>query len=740
MDGRLKGMLAAAVIVAASSGAGAGEPSPATPPGPDVAAAARAELGLRAVTLDLVDLNVAGELITAQLAIEGRPRVLELTPHSSRAAGYEVRAQLEDGSWVDVEPSPVRTLRGTVAGVPGAAVAAAWLDEGLFAYVRMPGGVNYWVEPVGQRIGVDARLHAVYHEDDVIPTGASCGADALHAAVNFVGEQPAGEGGVAGSGGPLCTAELACDADFDYYTDWGSDVTAVEDRINLVIDTVNLQYELQVGITHLITTILVRTSDASDPYTLTDPGGLLNQFRNVWVANHGNIQRDIAELFTGKNLDGSVIGIAWLSAVCESLGYSVVQSDFNGSFSCATDLTAHELGHNWAAGHCSCPGFTMNPSITCANSFSATSQGTIAGFRNTRDCLDCTGSLAFTFPSGTPETVSPDGGTVIDMIVGPEGSDPQPGTGIFHMIVDGGPLLDFPMTETAPNEYTITLPAFACGSVVDYSFTAETTEGDLVTSPPGAPENSYMAVAAVEIATVFTDDFEVNLGWTVSGNAADGHWERAIPISINVCDRGNPGGDADGSGQCYLTDNTNQTCNSDVDDGSTTLTSPIMDASQGAAVISYERWFNNAFGDFPFEDTFIVEVSDDGGSSWSLLEAVGPIGEEVSGGWFRKVFGITSAGISATDQFRIRFTANDLINGSIVEAGVDAVTLRTVNCGADPNCPWDLDGGGDVGINDFLTLLGSWGPNPGHPADFDGDGEVGITDFLKLLGVWGPCP
>ena len=55
-------------------------------------------------------------------------------------------------------------------------------------------------------------------------------------------------------------------------------------------------------------------------------------------------------------------------------------------------------------------------------------------------------------------------------------------------------------------------------------------------------------------------------------------------------------------------------------------------------------------------------------------------------------------------------------------------------------CPWDIDGGGGVGITDFLMLLAAWGPNPGHPADFDGDGTVGITDFLDLLAHWGPCP
>ena len=54
-------------------------------------------------------------------------------------------------------------------------------------------------------------------------------------------------------------------------------------------------------------------------------------------------------------------------------------------------------------------------------------------------------------------------------------------------------------------------------------------------------------------------------------------------------------------------------------------------------------------------------------------------------------------------------------------------------------CPWDCGGdlNGDVGIVDFLALLGQWG-DPGS-CDFDGGG-VGIVDFLELLGNWGPCP
>ena len=56
----------------------------------------------------------------------------------------------------------------------------------------------------------------------------------------------------------------------------------------------------------------------------------------------------------------------------------------------------------------------------------------------------------------------------------------------------------------------------------------------------------------------------------------------------------------------------------------------------------------------------------------------------------------------------------------------------------DLTCPWDCgDGDGNVGINDFLSLLAQWG-GPGS-CDFSGTG-VGINDFLKLLANWGDCP
>ncbi|MCZ6836182.1 MAG: M12 family metallo-peptidase, partial [Planctomycetota bacterium] len=207
-----------------------------------------------------------------------------------------------------------------------------------------------------------------------------------------------------------CIAELACDADYEYLQDWGS-VSGVESRINAVINAVNTQYERDVNITHVITTIIVRTSEP-DPYTSSDAVTLLNQFRSHWEANHGNVQRDMAQLFTGKSINGGTIGIAWVGAVCSNYGYSMVESDFNGanSFACTTDLSAHELGHNWGAGHCGCQRprpYTMNSFILCANQFHPRRTiPEIIAFRDSLSCLDSCGGVDPPPPTGCDGTTA----------------------------------------------------------------------------------------------------------------------------------------------------------------------------------------------------------------------------------------------------------------------------------------------------------------------------------------------
>ncbi len=344
-------------------------------------------------------------------------------------------------------------------------------------------------------------------------------------------------------------------------------------------------------------------------------------------------------------------------------------------------------------------------------------------------------TLSFSFPDGHPDFMDPNGGTTIPVIVSGQANTPVPGSGTLYYST-GGPFTEVAMNEVLPNEYEAVFPAFACGATVTYYFSADADSGDTIFSPFSAPDTTYAADAYTGLFIEFRDTFNTDTGWTVEDDAGltSGTWERGEPLGGG--DRGDPANDADGSTKCYVTGIADG--DNDIDGGATTLTSPIMDATDPALSLSYYRWYSNATGADPENDIFVVDVSDDGGANWTNLETVGPSGPGVNGGWIYKQFLVADIpGITNTSQLRVRFTASDLSNPSVVEAGVDAVELSSLFCD-EGTCP-DADGDGEVGINDFLLVIGNWGPNPGHPADLDGDGEVGINDFLLVLGSWGPC-
>lgn len=351
--------------------------------------AERANEALSLLASEVVALDIEAEpgaALSIVIPVAAVPLTLDLWPHSVRSALYDLVTQLPDGSYESLEPGPIRTLRGVVRDAEGSVVAGSLNHDGLTARVNFADGREYWIEPLGQRVaGASIEHHLVYRRGDVIPGEWTCAAADARRHDLRMGSAPSASG--MACGGSLCLAEFAADADFEYFENYGS-VAAVEARINAVVNAVNVQFERDVEITHEITTIIVRTFEP-DPYTSTDPDVLLSQFRSQWLVNHQDIPHDLAELFTGKNLDGNVIGIAWLWGVCRNVRYSLVQSDFSNTFQCVTDLSAHEMGHNWGAGHCTCSGWTMNSSITCANRFHATSTvPDIVSFRDSRTCLE----------------------------------------------------------------------------------------------------------------------------------------------------------------------------------------------------------------------------------------------------------------------------------------------------------------------------------------------------------------
>jgi hypothetical protein len=240
--------------------------------------------------------------------------------------------------------SPVGfTYRGTVAGEPGSD-ARLLIHERLFlGYIRTREDVvlmdpAYLYEP-----GAPAGTIVAYRDKDVqAEFRGTCGvAPAMPATARAAESPPAAEATVR-----LRRVELATDADGEFFQANG-------DRSNLIIEglvnVVDGLYANELGLKLEIVFQTVFTNAATDPYTTSDAGVLLEQFRAEWNANRGGIRRDVAHLFTGKNLLHSTVGIAYLDTVCNDPGYAYSLS--RGTTASAAKILAHEIAHNFGARH-----------------------------------------------------------------------------------------------------------------------------------------------------------------------------------------------------------------------------------------------------------------------------------------------------------------------------------------------------------------------------------------------------
>lgn len=194
---------------------------------------------------------------------------------------------------------------------------------------------------------------------------------------------------------------------------------------------------------------------------------------------------------------------------------------------------------------------------------------------------------------------------------------------------------------------------------------------------------SCQSIACVPAS--FSDTFETNLGWTVSTTASTGAWERANPVGTAAQSED----DHTASGTlCYVTGAAGGALgDNDIDNGTTTLTSPTLNLT-GGGTISYWRWYSNAAGAAPNTETFRVDVSNNNGSSWVNVETIGPSGAGTSGGWIQHEFDVSTF-VTPTNQVKVRFIAEDLPAnlGSIVEAGVDDFAVTPTDC--NNNCVAD---------------------------------------------------
>ena len=226
-------------------------------------------------------------------------------------------------------------------------------------------------------------------------------------------------------------------------------------------------------------------------------------------------------------------------------------------------------------------------------------------------------------------------------------------------------------TSLAPH-FSLSIDPAACTTILYF---------DLELRYSGKVRRSTFAVRVGEDEPVILldDDFESDLGWTSDhGAATQGYWVRQDPIGVRDGQSrlANPEDDTSPAGTaCYVTGNgelsgRKDENNNDVDGGAVILLSPPFGRQHMLSMtLSYDRWYY----DVSSGNTLRVEVSNDGGLGWTLLEQL--IYDD--GGWVTRNYDL-SALLPPSDNMRLRFRADDDFSDDAVEAAVDEVRVEGV--------------------------------------------------------------
>ena len=171
---------------------------------------------------------------------------------------------------------------------------------------------------------------------------------------------------------------ISTDADKEWFQKYGANSNA---EIAAILNAAEAVYERELGLRFA----LVKNHtyvDGSSPYVSSNASVLLRSFQ-ANTANSKNLgirdetfhqDVDVKYLFSGRNLDGTTVGLAYIGAACWSpkQAYGLVQ-DVRRDYNITTFM--HELGHTLGASHDTTErSGIMYPSLGLKNRFSEISK------------------------------------------------------------------------------------------------------------------------------------------------------------------------------------------------------------------------------------------------------------------------------------------------------------------------------------------------------------------------------
>ena len=268
----------------------------------------------------------------------------------------------------------MQIYRGSLAGSPDS-WARIVIADGLPQGLVFDGTEMYAIESEGGEARI-YRLADIHVEPGTLACGhagmATSGAELLQTVIDET--RPV----VLAAQGATSEIDVAVVADFEFASDKGSNAeAAIITRMNNVDGIFSSQLGVQINVGRVD---VFASSD--DPFTdQTNASSLLDEVADFRFDSAAQRANGLTHLFTGRNLDGSTVGIAFGGALCRNrFGAGLTQA--TGSVTLDSLIVAHELGHNFGSphdgtsdGNCeSTPQtFLMAPSINGSDTFSSCS-------------------------------------------------------------------------------------------------------------------------------------------------------------------------------------------------------------------------------------------------------------------------------------------------------------------------------------------------------------------------------
>ncbi len=346
-----------------------------------------------------------------------------------------------------------------------------------------------------------------------------------------------------------------------------------------------------------------------------------------------------------------------------------------------------------------------------------------------------------------PELIEPGMATEVKAWIDTGSDALLPGSVTLWSRIAGEPgFQSLPMQDLGGGEYRGVLAPLACGETVEYYVSAEGAVSGVLTDPVDAPLGVF-STSAGEETPLFQYDFESPQGWTVGDvgdNAIAGIWERVDPVGATV----QPEDDHTPTGtMAWITGQHTPgagSTTSDVDGsgsnaGITTVVSPVWDLS-GAVSPRISMWLWFLTTDTSLVDTMRVELSNDGGSNYTLAFEIGSSSlDGAQGGWRERVIDVQQL-LPVTDQMRMRVRVEDAPFNTVVEGGLDDVTITDRFCLTPAPCVGDANGDFMIDFGDLTSVLENWGavytPGEGGAGDADLNGVVEFADITSVLNLW----